>query len=75
MPMRTELPVRTTRWSEDPRQSSRFSSIRDDSNRDLPALVVFGVCALIAAIGLMATVYAAYNYPTFGAAVVLLGQY
>ena len=76
MPMRNELPVRTTRWSEDPpRQSSGFSLIRDDSNRDLPAFVIFGVCTLIATIGLTATVYAAYNYPTFGAAVVMLGQY
>lgn len=76
MPMRNELRASATRWSEDlPRESSRFSSVPEKSNRDLPTIVVFCVCGFIFTVGLIATVYAAYNFPSFGAVLTLLGQY
>jgi hypothetical protein len=74
--MRNELTARAPRWSEErPHESSRFSSIPEKRSRDLHAVVVFCVCGLISIVGLMATVYAAYNFPSFGAALALLGQY
>ncbi len=76
MPMRNELRASATRSSEDPpRQSSRSSSVPDKSSRGLSTAVVFCMCGLISTVGLIATVYAAYNFPTFGAVLALLGQY
>jgi hypothetical protein len=76
MPMRNELTARAPRWSEDrSHEGSRFSPVPEKRSRDLHAVVVFCVCGLISTIGLMATIYAAYHFPTFGAALALLGQY
>jgi hypothetical protein len=75
MPMRNELAARAPRWSEDrSHEGSGFSSIPGKSSRDLSA-VVFCVCGLISTVGLLATVYAAYKFPSFGAVLTLLGQY
>ncbi len=76
MPMRNELTARAPRWSEDrSHEGSGFSSVPDKSSRDLPAVAVLCVCGLISTVGLIATVYAAHNFPSFGAALALLGQY
>ena len=76
MPMRNELTACAPRWSGDRSQEgSGFSSIPDKSNRDLHAVVILCVCGLISTVGLVATVYAASNFPSFGAVLVLLGQY
>jgi hypothetical protein len=76
MPMRNELTARAPRWSGDrPHESSRFSPAPEKRSRDLSAVVVFCVCGLISIVGLTATVYAAYHFPSFGDALALLGQY